>query len=86
VGARVLDVTREPVIVSETASPPATLRFELPSPSMKAVELWFPANAAVELTGMRADAAVRPQEHPAGPGGSTTAARSATAESCAGRR
>jgi lysophospholipase L1-like esterase len=62
VGARVLDVAREPVVVSETAAPPATLRFADLPPSMKTVELWLPANAVVELTGFRADADVRPLE------------------------
>lgn len=61
VSERVLNVAREPRVVSETRRQSATLRFEGLSPTQKEVELWFPANASVELSGFRADAPVAPQ-------------------------
>jgi len=64
VSTRVLNVARDPVLVRETASESATLRFKGLSPSAKTVELWFPANAVIELTGFRADAAVTPPKTP----------------------
>jgi len=48
-------------LVEEVAAAPVTLRFDGLPPRTE-LELWFPANAAVELRAIRADAPVHPSE------------------------
>jgi GDSL-like Lipase/Acylhydrolase family len=59
-GVRSFDMSTEPVLVDETAAQPVTLRFDGLAPSEKAVEVWFPANAVVEVTGLRASKPLTP--------------------------
>jgi hypothetical protein len=59
VSERRFNVEREPILVAETAVRQETLRFGDLSSAEKTVELWFPANGIVEVTGLRADAPLR---------------------------
>jgi hypothetical protein len=47
-------------VVREVTREPATIRFDGLSPGEKTVELWFPANGAVELAALRVDGEVVP--------------------------
>jgi hypothetical protein len=63
---RTLDVSREPTFVVEMPLKQVTLRVDGLAAEEKTVELWFPANAVVEVTGFRATAPVRgePSQRP----------------------
>ena len=50
-GTNTFDVSREPTVVAHTPPEPETLRFDGLGAGDKSIELWFPANAVVELTG-----------------------------------
>jgi hypothetical protein len=57
---RSFDVSREPELVGQTRAEPMTLRFDGLSPHDKLIELWFPANAVVEIVGVRATGPLAP--------------------------
>jgi GDSL-like Lipase/Acylhydrolase family len=60
VSVRTFDMSREPTLVKETVGPQVTLRFDGLLPVEKTVELWFPANAVVEVTGVRVSGSLAP--------------------------
>lgn len=82
---RCFDVSREPVVVDETSPQQVTLRFDGLGSEEKAIELWFPANAVVEITACVPQSLSRPQ-HCRRDGGSIMEAQSVTAEKSGDRR
>jgi GDSL-like Lipase/Acylhydrolase family len=59
VAERRFDVEREPILVTQTPVRQDTLLFGGLGSAEKTVELWFPANGIVEVTGLRANAPIR---------------------------